>query len=151
MRKGNVMFHNRKYLYIAKKLIRTLPEFADMVESDVRIAYLSSYKAKVRNHKVIFAECHKVDDKYSWCCKYDFFIVVYEPNVEDFTDEQKEILIRHELHHVGIDYDGEEIKYYVVPHDVEEFWEIINQHGLKWSDTNATRDESEQSESIKTE
>lgn len=146
------MHHNRKYLYIAKRLIRTLPEFADIAESEVRIAFLSSYKAKVRNHKVIFAECNKVDDKYSWCCKYDFFIVVYEPNIEDFTEDQIEILIRHELHHVGIDYDkDDEIKYYVVPHDVEEFWEIINQHGLKWSDTNATGDESEQPKGTKTE
>lgn len=138
------MKHNRKYGRIARRLIRVLPEFIDLAESDVRIAYLSSQKEKKRNHKIIFAECHKVDEKYDWCCKYDFFIVVYEPNVIDFSDKQIEILIRHELHHVGIDYDGEEIKYYVVPHDVEEFWEIINEHGLNWSDVNAKGDGSEQ-------
>ena len=137
------MQHNRKYREIARRLIQTLPEFHDIAESDVRIAYLSSQKEKKKNHKIIFAECNKVDEKYSWCCKYDFFIVVYEPNVIDFSEEQIEILIRHELHHVGIDYDGEEIKYYVVPHDVEEFWEIINEHGLNWSDVNAKRDASE--------
>ncbi len=48
----------------------------------------------------------------------DFFIVVYEPNIEYFTDRQIEILLRHELHHVGIDFDGNENKYYIVPHDV---------------------------------
>lgn len=137
------MWHNKKYGMIARRLIRTLPEFLDIAESDVRIAYLSSAKEKKKNHRIIFAECNKVDEKYAWCCKYDFFIVVYEPNVTDFSEEQIEILIRHELHHVGIDYGGEEISYYVVPHDVEEFWEIINEYGLKWSDVNAKGNTSE--------
>lgn len=126
-------------MYIAHRLIRTLPEFADLLDAEVKIAYLSSQKEKVKNHKVIFAECHKVEEKYDWCCKYDFFIVVYEPNIADFTEEQIEILIRHELHHVGIEYTDTGIKYYVAPHDVEEFWKIINEHGLDWSEVNATR------------
>ena len=137
------MEHSRKYRLIAKRLIRTLPEFKDIADMDVKIAYLSSDKDKKKNHKIVFAECCKVDEKYRWCCQYDFFIVVYEPNVAEFTDKQLEILMRHELHHVGIDYGGEEISYYIVPHDVEEFWEIINEHGLRWSDTNAAGDESE--------
>lgn len=124
---------------IAKRLIRTLPEFEDIKDSDVRIAYLSSYEEKEKNHKIIFAECHKVSKQYGWCCKYDFFIVVYEPNVEDFTEEQLEILMRHELHHVGVEYSNEGLKYYIVPHDIEEFWEIIREHGLHWSDQNAER------------
>lgn len=133
------MLHNRKYGNIGRKLIRTLPEFKDLLDSDVRIAYLSSQKEKTKNHRVIFADCFKVEDKYSWCCKYDFFIVVYEPNIVDFTEEQVTILIRHELHHVGIEYTDTGLKYYVVPHDVEEFWEIIREHGLDWSEVNAAR------------
>ena len=58
----------------------------------------------------------------------------YEPNVEDFTDKQLETLIRHELHHIGIDFSGNEIRYYIVPHDVEEFWDIINECGIDWSE-----------------
>lgn len=120
-------------MIIAKRLIRQLPEFADIRDSDVRIAYLSSEKPKSKNRKIIFAECCKVDEKYAWCCPYDFFIVVYEPNIAYFTDKQIEILIRHELHHVGIEYTDQGLKYYVVPHDVEEFWEIIREYGLNWS------------------
>lgn len=130
--------HNKRYRTIANKLIQTLPEFEDLKNSDVKIAYLSCDEPKKKERRQIFAECCKVDDKYKWCCKYDFFIVVYEPNVSWFTPEQLIILIRHELHHVGIDFTGQEVKYYIVPHDVEEFWEIINDHGLKWSDENAT-------------
>ena len=129
--------HERKYGVIARRLIRTLPEFLDLKDSDVRIAYLSSDKEKTRDHRTIFGECHKVDKQYEWCCSYDFFIVIYEPNVAHFTEEQLQILIRHELHHVGIEYADSGLQYYIVPHDVEEFWEIINEHGLNWSDEHA--------------
>ena len=132
------MEHSKQYRMIGTKLIRTMPEFEDLKNSDVKIAYLSSDEPKKKDRRLIFAECCKVDDKYKWCCKYDFFIVVYEPNISWFTTKQLIILIRHELHHVGIDFTGQEVKYYIVPHDVEEFWEIINDHGLKWSDENAT-------------
>ena len=57
------------------------------------------------------------------------------------------MLIRHELHHVGIDFEGNENKYYIVPHDVEEFWEIINDNGLRWCKMDAERREPEQPES----
>ena len=134
------MEHNKRYRTIANRLLRTLPEFEDIRAAGVKIAYLSSDEPKKKDHRIIHAECCKVDDKYKWCCHYDFFIVVYEPNVSLFTGEQMEILIRHELHHVGIDYTGDQPKFYIVPHDVEEFWEIINEHGLKWSDENATRE-----------
>ena len=129
--------HERKYRTIAKRLIRTLPEFRDILESDVRIAYLSSTKEKKRRNKIILGECYKVDEKYAWCCQYDFFIVIYEQNIAGFTDEQIETLIRHELHHVGIEYSNDGLKYYIEPHDIEEFWNIIRDKGLNWSDGNA--------------
>lgn len=137
------MRHERKYRTIAKRLMRQRPEeFAEILDSDVRIAYLSSEKEKMKNHCVIFGECHKVSPEYSWCCPYDFYIVVYEPNVVDFNEEQLETLIRHELHHVGIEYTDRGLKYYVVPHDVEEFWAIIDEQGLHWSERDAERTES---------
>ena len=64
---------------------------------------------------------------------------MYEPNVVDFSEEQLETLIRHELHHVGIEYTDKGLKYYVVPHDVEEFWAIIDEQGLHWSERDAER------------
>lgn len=115
--------------------MRKLPEeFADIIGSDVRIAYLTSDQEKKKDRKIVFGECHKVSPQYEWCCPYDFFIVLYEPNIADFTEEQLEILIRHELHHIGVEYADTGMKYYIKPHDVEEFWQIIEEHGLKWSE-----------------
>lgn len=126
---------SQKYKKIGQRLIRTLPELKFIKEMGIRIAYLSSDKDKKQNKRIIHAECRKVDDFYKdWCCRYDFLIVVYEPNIDYFTGQQIEILIEHELRHVGIDYSGSEPKYYVIPHDVEEFWTIIDKYGLHWSE-----------------
>ena len=133
------MWHNRKYRLIAQRLIRTLPEVEELREVKPRIAYLGSMEEKKKSKKIVCAECFKVEDRYSWCCDYDFFIVVYEPNVIEFTRQQLETLIRHELHHVGIEFKDKGIEFYIVPHDIEEFWDIIREHGLHWSDTYASR------------
>ena len=123
-----------EYAKIGRRLIRTLPEFEDIRDQKVRIAYLVSDEEKKKGKtKLVCADCTQVNSRYEWCCKYDFMITVYEPNVEYFTDHQKEILIRHELHHIGIDYDGVEPSFFIVPHDVEEFWDIIDRYGLEWS------------------
>ena len=127
-----MIWHERKYRNIAKRLIRTLPEFEELRDACPRIAYLSSDKEKVKNYRAVFGECCKVEEKYAWCCPYDFFIVVYEPNVERFDEYQLSTLIRHELHHVGIAYTDNGISYFVRPHDVEEFWDIIRECGLEW-------------------
>lgn len=127
------MIENATYKEIATRLIDTLPEFQDIAESDVRIAYLSSDKEKKTAHKRILGECHKVEQLYKWIVPYDFMIILYEPNIAGLTEEQIETLIRHELHHVGIEYADTGLKYYIVLHDIEEFMEIIADCGMDWS------------------
>lgn len=131
------MQHSRQYRTIGQRLIRTLPEFEEIRDAAPRIAYLASDKEKVKNRRIIFAECCKVEEKYEWCCPYDFFIVVYERNTDGFNDAQLEILIRHELHHIGVEYKDTGPSFYIEPHDIEEFWEIIDECGLRWSDAYA--------------
>jgi hypothetical protein len=55
------------------------------------------------------------------------------PNVDGMTERQLEILMYHELLHVGMTEDGEDVKYIVNPHDVEEFRTIIDKYGIDWS------------------
>lgn len=140
--------HSKEYRQIANRLIKTLPEFRDIREAKPKIAYLVSDEEKKQNRKIILGDCNLVSNRYKWCCPYDFFIVIYEPNIEvyGFGDKQKETLMRHELHHVGIDFEGVENKYYIVPHDIEEFWHIIDDCGLRWCELNAERREPEQPE-----
>ena len=122
---------SKHYKKIGDRLIRSLDEFEDI--RGVKIAFLSSDEAKKKQMKIVFGECIKVNKNYEWCCHYDFMIVIYEPNVIEFDDGQMETLIRHELHHIGVKTESNEPSYYVVPHDIEEFDEIIADKGIYWA------------------
>lgn len=125
---------SKRYKRIGEKLINKRSEFEYIKDNDVRIAFLASDKEKKTNRKIIYADCKKVSEEYKWTCPFDFMITVYEPNCLDLSRKQMEILIMHELHHVGIDTEGIEPTFYVVPHDVEEFDTIIERFGLHWEE-----------------
>lgn len=125
---------SKKYKRIGERLINKWTEFEHLKESGVRIAFLRSDKEKKANRKIIFADCAKVGKRYEWTCPYDFMITVYEPNCIALDRNQMEMLIAHELMHVGINLEGIEPSYYLVPHDVEEFDRMIERFGLHWEE-----------------
>lgn len=121
-----------EYAEIANELINEREELLYLRNSSVVIMYLGSDQMKKSKGRIIFGECEKVPDKWKWSVPCDFTITIFEPNVEHFKDEQIRILIFHELLHVGIDVDGNEEKYYIRPHDVEDFRLILNEYGMEW-------------------
>lgn len=125
---------NPKYRRIARRLISREPELQYIAESRVRIAFLESDAEKAEKGKLILGQCERVPEKFRWAVHYDFMITVFAPNVERFDRRQMEALLFHELLHVGIEQDGFEEKYSVVPHDFEEFRTIMERYGLDWSE-----------------
>lgn len=121
---------NELYQQIAQDLINERPELEAIKNSDVTIICLSSDCEKKSNKKVVFGQCEKIADKYKWGIPCDFTITIFEPNMVGFTEEQLKILIFHELLHVGIDGD----KYFINPHDLEDFKVIIDNYGVNWND-----------------
>ena len=129
---------NPKLRRIARRLIANEPELADIAASGVRIAFLTSDAERKDSGKLVYGLCERVPDKYKWCVPYDFTITVFEPNVERFNKKQLEILLLHELMHIGVEQDGFEEKYSIIPHDVEDFRAIIDRYGLDWSEDDTT-------------
>lgn len=125
---------SQRYAEIAADLIGSEPLLGYIRDSQVTICYLVSDKEKKSNGKLVFGECEKVPEKWKWSVPCDFTITIFEPNVERFTEEQEKILMLHELLHVGIAQDGNEEIYSIIPHDVEEFSEVIKRFGLDWSE-----------------
>lgn len=125
------MQQNKEYAEIGQRLINTLSELNDI--KDVSIVYLSSEQQKKRNGKIIYGQCVKVANNYKWCCPADFMVIIYDQNIAGFNDKQIETLIRHELHHIGVRQTTKGESYYIVPHDVEEFEEILKDCGYDWS------------------
>jgi hypothetical protein len=123
------------YLEIAQEIIKTEKCLADVRNSSVSFVVLGSDSERKKKGKLLYGECERVPAKYSWIIPYDFTITIFEPNVERFTEDQIRILLLHELMHMGIEKDGNEEKYFVVPHDVEDFSEILERYGVGWDDT----------------
>lgn len=124
---------NDDYARIGAELIQAEKSLNWIRETEVSIGFMSSNKAKVSNGKTVFGQCERVPDRYKAFIPYDFLITVYAPNVIDFTNQQIRILLHHELLHCGVNMNAEPT-YKVVPHDVEEFNEIIDRYGLDWSE-----------------
>ena len=125
---------SEEYAKIAQEVIETEESLIDIRNSQATIIYLTSESKKTNKGKAVCGECEKVPDKYKWSIPADFTITVFLPNVENFTEEQKRILIFHELLHVGIEFnnDGSET-YSVRPHNYEDFKEIIDRFGTDWA------------------
>ena len=116
------------------ELIGNVPELAYIANSKVRIIYLESNQAKKSNGKIVHGECEKVPAKYQWAVNADFTITLFKPNNALMTEKQIEILLFHELLHIGIaptEDDGE--IYRIIPHDLEDFKAVIDRYGTDWS------------------
>lgn len=117
---------------MGNSILRKEPDFLELLVAEAKIAFLISDKEMTKNRKIVYADCRKVAEQYRWCCDYDFMITVYEPNVFNFTTQQLRILLEHELRHCGVDNEGNETTFYLIPHDVEEFYPIIEKYGIDW-------------------
>ena len=72
----------------------------------------------------------KVSDKMKQFAAYDFVITFYQGNTHLLDDETMEHLMFHELLHVG--YDPDNATFSIVPHDLEDFKEVIERWGVSW-------------------
>lgn len=122
-----------EYAAIGRELIENEPELEYIRDSDVKIIYLSSDCKKRDGNKITRGMCERVQDKYRWSIPCDFTVTVFEPNVENFDEEQMRILIFHELLHIGIEEKNGKEVYSIVPHDLEDFRTIIRRFGVDWS------------------
>jgi len=132
---------SEEFAAIAAAVIEEEELLIDIRNSQASIVYLTSEAEKKNNGKKICALCEKVPDKFKWSVPADFMITVFLPNIEGFTEEQKRILMFHELLHVGIVFnsDGSE-SYSVRPHNYEDFKVIIDRYGTDWSKADGIED-----------
>ena len=133
---------SEEYAGIAAEVIREHEDLAWINETEVTIGYMSSNKKKRHGGKHICADCRKIPDRDKRFIPFDFLITVYDPNVDGFSEEQMKILIYHELLHVGVDQkeDGS-LRFYIVPHDIEDFTAVIDKYGEEWARTDGAADD----------
>lgn len=120
---------------MAHRVMNERPDLRWILAAGISIGFLESDRNKKKNGRECLAECIKVRDLYKVYIPHDFLIVVYKPNVSGMSERQMEILLYHELLHIGMDDTGENVKYIVNPHDVEDFRAVIDRYGIDWAKT----------------
>lgn len=114
---------------IAEKVIRRNVEKLGHLNS-CRIGYLYADKRKKHGQSLVYADTEKVNDKYKMLTNLDFIITFYEPNCIGISDKATETLMLNELNHVGFDAETGDCK--IIPHDLEDFKNIIQEYGVEW-------------------
>lgn len=117
---------------LGEKVISHVQELNFIDEFEIRIGYVISYEAKKKDGRTVAADCRKVTSSYMAYLPFDFIVTFYEPNMSYMTENQKKILMIHELKHIEIGYRGLKIK----PHDIEDFEIILKEYGINWNDFN---------------
>ena len=132
-----------EYYRLAKKVIAENKDLSILVDYGVRIRFLESDAEKKESGKTIRGKCIKVPLMYRLFTQSEYIIVIYTPNIEYFTTEQKKVLLYHELLHIDIDPDpaGGVRSYRIRPHDTEEFREVLELYGPDWADRPSREDE----------
>lgn len=124
-----------EYEKLAVEVIDAIDELHFIKELEIKIGYVKSYEAKKSKSGIVMADCRLVKPIYQCFIPYDFIITVYGPNVIELTPNQMKALLWHELKHIGINEMTLALTYRVVPHEVEDFYSIIERLGMRWSET----------------
>ena len=118
---------------LARKIIKKMPELRHISDFNIKVGYVRSFERKTKEGKALYGDCRKVNKIYGAYIPYDFIITIYEPNIGHLSAEQFKILLWHELKHIGVGDRG----FIVEPHDVEDFYTIVDSYGTRWGEFGA--------------
>lgn len=121
---------SKQLRYLADKIIHRFPEFSFIKEWNIKIGYVISQERK-QGKKIIYADCRKVQEVFRAYLPFDFIITFYEQNTGMLNENQIKVLMLHELRHIGMGERGLTI----VPHDIEDFSDILSKYGLDWNES----------------
>ena len=127
------VYISTEYEELAEKVIDEHPDLRWIRATGVSIGYLESDQEKKNASGYVLGQCSVVKDIYRPYCHHDFLITIFLPNTAHLSEEQKKVLLYHELLHVDVDESSGEPKYRTAPHDVEEFRSVIDQYGIDWA------------------
>jgi len=96
----------------------------------VKIEYVFASKTPVTNGKSIWGKLIKISGVNAYLSGDvgDYFVMqISKPIWDELKPEKRKALVDHELCHGGVDAHG---KLFIKPHDLEEFAEVVNRHGI---------------------
>lgn len=110
-----------------------------LLDPAVQIYYRFVDKAPKKNGKVVYGKASKIEGLQASLLEHDgpiFCVVISKDQWFMLSPSQKEALVDHELCHCELT-DEADPKATMRPHDLEEFREIVQRHGLWLDDVEA--------------
>ena len=124
---GDYMYYEDKLIEsLGKEIIKAREELDHIREYEYKIGYLVSDMEKKQGDMPVLADIRKVTGIWKMYCPYDFIIIVYDPNTCELSEAQLQVLLFHELLHIG---EGGSLR----QHNVQDFRIILEEYGLNWS------------------
>lgn len=112
------------------KFAENLIENFHPILKEARIAFVFREKAQKQGERYILGQCTKVPEKFQPYLEYDYIIWLSEEDYAEMDDLRREALIDHELCHCK--FSGQTGTWGIRPHDIQEFSDVIERHGI-WS------------------
>jgi len=122
---------NKEMKLLGETIISRFPELQFINVYGIKIGYVLSYENKT-GQKITYADCRKLGEVYKAFLPFDFIITFYYFNVALMNENQKKILMLHELKHIQINERGLSVR----PHDIEDFKDILEKYGNEWNEFN---------------
>lgn len=112
-----------------------IPQYHQHLQ-DARILYLFTTKKRTKNGKLTLATASKATSIMRFIGRGVNFVLLFgKEEWKDLTYKQRVALVDHELCHCEAKYtDDGEREWTIRGHDVEEFSEVVERHGLWLSD-----------------
>lgn len=124
-------YEEREELYdLATEVLKEKEDLFAIAHSGARIGFLTSTEYKSKSGIITFADTRAVKGVWTYYVPYDFIITFYIRYTDLLSKEQLKILMWHELKHCGVKPNG---VFYLIPHDVQDFSDILDKHGHKWA------------------
>jgi hypothetical protein len=100
------------------------------------IGYLFKNKTVLKGGKAVVASIKRCDAMLKHLTSYDYIMTVSYSSWNNLTDKQKVAVTDHELSHCQVEEDEEtgELSYKLISHDFEDFYAILDRHGLYMDD-----------------
>ena len=113
---------------IAKLAKEVISEYDDLKHVNLDRVVVCRIKKHIKGGDDVLARCVLLNDRTTFLTNKKYmleFPIVYD----SLSDLQKKIIVRHELLHIDPEEKG------IIPHQIGEFFSIINEFGMDWINT----------------
>lgn len=101
---------------------------------DVSRARISYLMVSPQIGKNVHGKCIKCNSELTYYADVDYIIEISKLTWDLLDEKARYLLVYHELLHIHIAYDEQkdDYKFLIRKHDIEDFREIVDRHGVDW-------------------